>query len=88
MARMSPKCADFLRFGVPDIGDKFDRRVEALTDPNFLKLGFRFLEEHDAWLAASAASRCTAKTRSRSLDLNTHLSSRLSTMNWTTAVIS
>jgi hypothetical protein len=38
--------------------------------------------------AASTASRCTEKTRSKSFDLITHLPSRLSTMNWISTAIS
>jgi hypothetical protein len=38
-------------------------------------------------MAASTASRCTEKTRSRLLPLTTHLFSRLSTMNWTSVFI-
>src|SRR5262245_11163035 len=38
-------------------------------------------------MAASTASRCTYETRSKSVDLITHLPSRLSTMNWISTAI-
>src|SRR5262249_10577996 len=38
-------------------------------------------------MAASTASCCTEKLRSKSFDLTTHLPSRLTTMNWMSAVI-
>jgi hypothetical protein len=90
--------ADFRQFDVPTLGadpiSRADR--DSRCTSNLLEFGFRFLEEYHSWLpflsfanrmAAFIACRCMGKNRSKSIDLTTHLPSRLSTMNWMSALI-